>query len=160
VIILGVDPGSIRTGYGVIESNGRRHRLIETGVFAPPRRAELPERLQFVRHGLGELIERVRPDILAVEDLFHAVNTRSAIVLAHVRGVILEAGASAGLPVRAFAPATVKAQITGFGQAEKTQVAIMVTRLLNLEIEMAAGDATDALAVALCHAHLHVGGAA
>jgi crossover junction endodeoxyribonuclease RuvC len=160
VIILGVDPGSIRTGYGVIESNGRRHRLIEKGVFSPPRRAELPERLLFVRKGLADLIGRLRPDILAVEDLFHAVNTRSAIVLAHVRGVILETGASAGLSVRAFPPATVKAQITGFGQAEKAQVALMVTRLLNLEIEMEAGDAADALAVALCHAHLHMGGAA
>jgi crossover junction endodeoxyribonuclease RuvC len=160
VIILGVDPGSIRTGYGVIESNGRRHRLIEKGIFAPPRRAPLPERLSFVRRGLADLIARVHPDILAVEDLFHAVNTRSAIVLAHVRGVILEAGASAGVPVQAFAPTTVKAQITGFGQAEKAQVAIMVSRLLELTAEVEAGDATDALAVAICHAHLHVGGAA
>ena len=79
---------------------------------------------------------------------------RSALVLGHVRGVVLLAGADAGLPVSAFAPATVKVQVTGFGRAEKAQVALMVARLLELE-EQAAGDAADALAVALCHAHLH-----
>src|SRR5262245_51889519 len=117
LIILGVDPGSIRTGYGAIESDGRRHRLIEQGVLAPPRGAELPQRLQFVHAGMSQLIERLHPNILAVEDLFHAVNTRTAIVLAHVRGVILQTGAAAGLAVHAFPPATVKVQITGFGQA-------------------------------------------
>ena len=155
MIILGVDPGSIRTGYGAIETDGRRHRLIEKGVLAPPRRAELPQRLHFVHSQLSGLIARVGPDILAVEDLFHAVNTRSAMVLAHVRGVILQTGAAAGISVSAFAPATVKVQVTGFGQAEKTQVALMVSRLLGLAAEAEAGDATDALAVAICHAHLH-----
>jgi len=160
LIILGVDPGSMRTGYGAIETDGRRHRLIEKGVLAPPRGAELPQRLQFVHAGMSQLIERLHPDILAVEDLFHAVNTRTALVLAHVRGVILQSGASAGVPVHAFPPATVKVQITGFGQAEKAQVALMVTRLLALPHEAEPGDATDALAVAICHAHLHVSGAA
>ena len=78
------------------------------------------------------MIARLRPDVLAVEDLFHAVNTRSALVLGHVRGVVLLAGAQAGLPVSAFPPATVKLQVTGYGQAEKAQVALMVTRLLGL----------------------------
>jgi crossover junction endodeoxyribonuclease RuvC len=160
LIILGVDPGSLRTGYGAIQSNGRRHQLLEHGVLAPPRRADLPERLQFVHVGIVALIERLHPDILAVEDLFHSVNTRTAIVLAHVRGVILQAGASAGLAVHAFSPATVKVQITGFGQAEKAQVALMVTQLLALPTPAVAGDASDALAVAICHAHLHVSGAA
>jgi crossover junction endodeoxyribonuclease RuvC len=160
VIILGVDPGSLRTGYGAIETDGRRHRLIEKGVLAPPRKAPLPDRLRFVRAGIVEIIGRLHPDTLAVEDLFHALNTRSALVLAHVRGVILEAGADAGLIVHAFPPATVKLQVTGFGQAEKSQVALMVTRLLDLPEVQEAGDATDALAVALCHAHLGVIGAA
>jgi len=160
LIILGVDPGSMRTGYGAIESDGRRHRLIEKGILVPPRRTELPERLHFVHTGITSLIVRLKPDILAVEDVFHAVNARSAFVLAHVRGVILQAGASAGLAVHAFAPATVKVQVTGFGQAEKAQVALMVSRLLCLPTDAQAGDATDALAVAICHAHLHVTGAA
>lgn len=154
MIILGVDPGSLRTGYGAIESDGRRHRLLELGVLAPPAGRELPEKLRFIHEGLSAILARLRPDALAVEDLFHAANTRSALVLGHVRGVILLAGAQAGLPVHAFSPATVKAQITGFGRAEKQQVALMVGRLLSLPAELAAGDASDALAVALCRAHM------
>jgi crossover junction endodeoxyribonuclease RuvC len=154
VIILGVDPGSLRTGYGAIETDGRRHRLLEQGALAPPSRRTLPERLSFVHVGVARLIERIRPDVLAVEDVFHAVNTRSALVLGHVRGVILLAGAQAGLPVQEFSPATVKLQVTGYGRAEKAQVALMVARLLDLREEGPTGDAADALAVALCHAHL------
>ena len=154
MIILGVDPGSLRTGYGVIETDGRRHRLLEMGILAPPPRQELPARLRAIHAGLSALIARLRPDVLAVEDVFHGKNARSALVLGHVRGVVLLAGADAGLAVSAFPPATVKVQVTGFGRAEKSQVAMMVARILCLE-EQAAGDATDALAVALCHAHLH-----
>ena len=154
MIILGVDPGSVRTGYGVIHTDGHRHRLIETGVVAPPPRLPLAERLRDIHAGITEVIVRARPEVLAVEDLFHAVNARSALVLGHVRGVILLAGAQAGLSVAAFAPATVKLQVTGFGRAEKSQVALMVSRLLSLDGDGVAGDASDALAVALCHAHL------
>lgn len=153
MIILGVDPGSIRTGYGAIESDGRQHHLLEMGVLVPPAIA-LPERLRFIHEGLGAILTRLRPQAMAVEDLFHAVNVRSALVLGHVRGVILLAGAEAGIPVHAFSPATVKAQITGFGRAEKRQVALMVSRLLALPGEIAAGDSTDALAVALCRAQM------
>ena len=153
MILLGVDPGSQRTGYGVIESDGRRHRLLEMGVLAPPANGSLAEKLHFIHDGLRVIVARMHPDALAVEDLFHAVNTRTALVLGHVRGVVLLVGAEARIPVHAFSPATVKAQITGFGRAEKRQVALMVSRLLTLPAEMAAGDATDALAVALCLAH-------
>jgi crossover junction endodeoxyribonuclease RuvC len=153
MIILGVDPGSQRTGYGAIESDGRHHRLLEMGVLAPPPSRELPDKLRFIHDGLQALVIRLRPDVLAVEDLFHAVNARSALILGHVRGVVLLAGAEADIPVHAFAPATVKAQVTGFGRAEKSQVALMVSRLLALPTDIQAGDATDALAVALCRAH-------
>lgn len=155
MIILGVDPGSLRTGYGVIETDGHRHRLLERGVLEPSPRLPLAERLRHIHAGIAEVIARARPEVLAVEDLFHAVNARSALVLGHVRGAILLAGAQAGLPVAAFAPATVKLQVTGFGRADKSQVALMVARLLSLEGDGVAGDAFDALAVALCHAHLH-----
>ena len=154
MIILGVDPGSLRTGYGAIETDGRRHRLLEMGIFAPPPRQELPARLRVIHAGVAALIARLRPDVLAVEDVFHGKNARSALVLGHVRGVVLLAGADAGLAVSAFPPATVKVQVTGFGRAEKSQVAMMVARILELE-EQTPGDAADALAVALCHAHLH-----
>lgn len=155
MIVLGVDPGSLRTGWGAIDTDGRRHRLLGQGVIAPPARLPLPERLRLIHEGIASLIESLRPEVLAVEDTFHSVNTKTALVLGHVRGVVLLAGAEAGLVTSAFAPATVKAQITGFGRAEKRQVAFMVARLLELPGEAEAGDAADALAVALCHASLH-----
>jgi len=155
MIILGVDPGSLRTGYGAIATDGRRHQLIERGAFVPPRKLELPSRLRFIHEALSELIVRIQPDVLAVEDVFHATNARSALVLGHVRGVILLCGASASLIVRAHPPATVKLQVTGFGRAEKTQVASMVARHLGLSRDEAPGDAADALAVALCDASLN-----
>jgi crossover junction endodeoxyribonuclease RuvC len=152
MIVLGVDPGSQRTGYGAVETDGRRHRLIEMGALAPGQRLALPDKLRQIHEGVAALIERLRPDVLAVEDVFHATNTRTALVLGHVRGVVLLAGSRAGLPVHEYPPATVKQQVTGFGRAEKGQVAFMVTRLLALEAEAEPGDATDALAVALCFA--------
>lgn len=154
MVILGVDPGSLRTGYGAIDTDGRRHRLIEKGFLAASSRLPLPSRLRHIHEGIRELIVRLQPDVLAVEDVFHAANTRTALVLGHVRGVVLLAGAEAGLPVHEFPPATVKQQVTGFGRAEKQQVAFMVSRLLELPGEGEAGDAADALAVALCHACL------
>ena len=152
MIVLGVDPGSLRTGYGVVETDGRRHRLIETGTLAPAKRLSLAEKLRDIHAGVSTLIARLGPDALAVEDVFHAANTRTALVLGHVRGVVLLAGAERGVPVHEYAPATVKQQITGFGRAEKSQVAFMVTRLLELAEDAEPGDATDALAVALCFA--------
>ena len=154
MIVLGVDPGSLRTGYGVVETDGRRHRLVEMGALAPGQRLSLPEKLRHIHEGVTALIERLGPDVLAVEDVFHAANTRTALVLGHVRGVVLLAGARAGLAVHEYPPATVKQQITGYGRAEKSQVAFMVTRLLALEAAAEPGDATDALAVALCFACL------
>lgn len=150
MIVLGVDPGSQRTGYGLVETDGRRHRLVDCGALVPGPRLSLPERLRHIHCGVADLIARTRPDALAIEDVFHSVNTRTALVLGHVRGVVLLAGAQAGLPVHEFPPATVKQQVTGSGRADKTQVAYMVTRLLTLKVEADAGDATDALAVALC----------
>jgi crossover junction endodeoxyribonuclease RuvC len=152
MLILGVDPGSLRTGYGAIRSDGRAHRLMESGVLAPSSRLPLAERLQHIADGLRQVLARLHPEALAVEDLFHAVNARSALVLGHVRGVVLLAGAEAGIPIYAYPPATVKAQVTGYGRAEKAQVALMVAHILGGPAAEAS-DATDALAVALCHAH-------
>jgi crossover junction endodeoxyribonuclease RuvC len=158
MIILGVDPGSLRTGYGSIQTDGRRHLLLEKGVLTPTPRLELAEKLAFIHAGVAAIIARLRPDILAVEDIFHAANARSALILGHVRGAVLLAGAQAGVPVMAFPPATVKLQVTGYGRAEKRQVALMVARLLELPGDGDPGDASDALAVALCQAHLHPNG--
>ena len=154
MIVLGVDPGSLRTGYGAVETDGRRHRLVEMGRMAPGPRLSLPEKLREIHAGVSAIIRRLQPDALAVEDVFHSANTRTALVLGHVRGVVLLAGAEAGVPVHEYPPATVKQQVTGFGRAEKTQVAFMVTRMLELSGNAEPGDATDALAVALCLACL------
>jgi crossover junction endodeoxyribonuclease RuvC len=154
MVIVGVDPGSLYTGYGAIASDGRRHQLLEAGTFAPTASLELCERLRLIHDGLRALLQRLRPEVLAVEDLFFAKSARSAIVLGHVRGVVLLAGAQAGIPVLSYPPATVKVQISGFGRAQKDQVAVMVGHLLELSAGPAAGDASDALAVALCAALL------
>ncbi len=153
MVILGVDPGSVRTGWGVIETDGRRHRLVEMGVIAPPPRLDLPRRLRAIHEGVCALLARLHPEALAVEDCFHHLNTRTALVLGHVRGAVLLAGAQAGLPVHEYPPATVKAQVVGTGRAEKAQVAFMVARSLDLPGAGDPGDAADALAVALCCAH-------
>jgi crossover junction endodeoxyribonuclease RuvC len=152
LIILGVDPGSRHTGFGVIEASGAASRLLEQGTVSPSPKGTFAHRLHEIYLGISDLIERLHPDVMAVEDIFHAVNARSALVLGHVRGVVLLAGAEAGLPVEAYSPATVKLEITGSGQAEKSQVAYMVARHLGLPGRGEAGDASDALAVALCHA--------
>lgn len=148
--ILGVDPGSVRTGWGVIETEGRAPRLLAKGVLVPGRRLPLPARLRLVHDGIAEVIARHQPTLLAVEDAFHSANTRTALVLGHVRGVVLLAGAEAGVAIAEFPPATVKLQTAGFGGADKAQVAFMVARHLHLPGEGEAGDAADALAVALC----------
>jgi crossover junction endodeoxyribonuclease RuvC len=152
LIILGVDPGSRRTGYGAIETHGDGTWLLEKGAVSPPPRSTLEDKLGEIHRSISELIGRLRPDVLAVEDIFHATNTRTALVLGHVRGVVLLAGAQAGVPICAYSPATVKLQVTGSGRADKEQVAYMVARHLGLPGRGEPGDAADALAVALCHA--------
>jgi crossover junction endodeoxyribonuclease RuvC len=151
-VILGIDPGSRRTGYGAIDVAGGHYRLLDRGVVAPAARLPLELKLREIHAQMLAILERLRPDVVAVEDVFHAANTRTALVLGHVRGVLLLAGAEAGLPVCAYPPATVKLEVTGSGRAEKSQVAYMVSRHLALAERGDPGDAADALAVAICHA--------
>ncbi len=151
--ILGIDPGSRQTGYGLILRQGARTTCVESGVIAPSPQQPLSARLHQVHSGIQEQIERLAPDLVAVEDLFHAVNARSSLILAQVRGAVLVAVAASGLEVVSYSPAAIKKAVVGNGQAEKSQVAWMVTRLLGLpRQEKLAADAADALAVALCHA--------
>ena len=126
-------------------------RLVECGVFRTRPRDPLPARLAQVHEGLRELIERHRPDVLAVEDIFYATNVRTTVVLGHARGVILLAGAQAGLPVAEYSPALVKKTVVGRGAALKPQVGYMVAKLLKLESPPSPADAADAVAVALTH---------
>ncbi|HEX9638247.1 MAG TPA: crossover junction endodeoxyribonuclease RuvC [Acidobacteriota bacterium] len=150
--ILGVDPGSAVTGYGLIAGDVRTSRALDYGVLRPPPAAPLAEKLLVVYRGLLEIFERHRPDCAAVESLFHAKNARSALALGHVRGVVLLAAAESGVPTFEYAPMEIKKALVGYGRAEKEQVQMMVTRLLSLPSPPRPLDAADALAVALCHA--------
>jgi len=150
VIILGVDPGSHATGYGVI-STGPVVRMLAGGVIRANRGAPLCERLLAIHTELSAVIDRHDPVAIAVEDLFNARNAKSSLILGHARGVILLAGAAAGLTVAEYAPREVKKALTGNGAASKEQVRFMVMRLLSLQ-ESPPLDQSDALAVALAHA--------
>lgn len=151
--IFGVDPGSVHTGYGCIDTSGGRHRILACGALSPPSRSSFPEKLRAIHDGLTALLAEHRPETVAIEDLFYARNARSALKLGHVRGVVMLAAAAAGLPVVEYAPAEVKRAVVGYGRAEKQQVQHMVGLLLGLDPPPSRLDVTDALAVAVCHAH-------
>lgn len=151
--IFGIDPGSVRTGYGCIESSGSRWTMVCSGAIVPPARGTFPDRLQVLHQELAARLSDTRPDCVAIESLFHGLNTRSALALAHARGVMLLAATQLGLPVVEYAPAEVKRAVVGFGRAEKPQVQQMVTMLLGLAAPPRPLDVSDALAVAICHAH-------
>ena len=151
--IFGIDPGSDRTGYGCLDSDGRRYRLVLCGALKAPPRSTFPEKLLSIHRGLAALLIKTRPDCVAVENLFHARNVRSALKLGHARGVALLAAVEAGVPVSEYTPAEVKRAVVGDGRAEKRQVQEMVRLLLGLAAAPSPLDATDALAVAICHLH-------
>jgi crossover junction endodeoxyribonuclease RuvC len=154
VRILGVDPGSITTGYGVVDYERGRLALVEQGTISTPRGAELPDRLCRIHESLLTVIARCAPSQVAVEAPFGGVNTKSLIQLAHARGVILLAARSAKLEVFEYSPRSVKSAVVGYGAAEKEQVAKMVRMLLpGCATLVMSADASDALAVAICHAH-------
>ena len=151
--VFGIDPGSVRTGYGCVDTDGSRHRLVTCGAISTPSGAALPERLQLIHDGLMRLLETNRPVCVVIENLFHARNVRSALVLGHARGVAVLAAVRAGLPVVEYTPAEIKLAVVGYGRAEKTQVQQMVKLLLGLDTAPTPHDAADALAIAICHVH-------
>ena len=155
--VLGIDCGSEFTGFGVVEldSSGRLTRLVPvaSGAIRLQRRDPMPLRLAQIYAELTALMEFHKPDVAAVEDIFHSVNSKSALKLGQVRGVALLAAANCGLPIAEYAPLTVKCAVTGYGLADKAQVQFMVARLLGLAEAPEPADAADALAVAICHLH-------
>jgi crossover junction endodeoxyribonuclease RuvC len=153
VRIFGIDPGSERTGYGCVETDGRRHRLIACGAITALARDPFPQRLARIHRELTALLAAHRPDCVTVESLFHAANARSALKLGHARGVAVLAAVEAGCPIVEYTPAEVKRAIVGYGRAEKHQVQQMIKLLLGLSRAPAPFDASDALAVAICHVH-------
>jgi len=148
--VLGVDPGSVVCGYGVLEEVGGRLVHVDNGCIAPGRKGSFNDRLKDIYDGLSEMIERFGPDEVALEDSFFSRNVKSAIKLGQARGVCILAALNAGLPVAEYPPMEVKQSVTGYGRADKSQVSKMVMTLLSLP-EVAAEDASDALAVAICH---------
>ena len=150
--VFGIDPGSARTGYGCVQSDGSRHRMLVCGAIANRASIPFPEKLRVIHVELSDLIARHQPDIVAIENLFHAVNARTALKLGHARGVAMLAAVEAGVPIVEYTPAEVKQSVVGYGRAEKGQVQSMVQRLLALDCAPTS-DAADALACAICHAH-------
>ena len=154
MIVLGVDPGSHATGFGVI-STGPVLRFIEGGVIRTDSKNDLADRLNTIYNQLSDVFSRHDIQAMAVEDLFNAKNARSSLILGHARGVILLTGAQAGLEVASYAPREVKMALTGNGNATKEQVRFMVMRLLGIKKEPPI-DMSDALAVALAHQHRRI----
>ena len=151
-MVLGVDPGTAVTGFGVVASApARTGRLIECGVLRTRPRDDLPLRLRAIHEGLTELLARHRPDVVAVEGVFYGSNVRTTVVLGHARGVVLLAAAQAGVPVLEYSPAMIKKAVVGRGAALKPQVGFMVAKLLQLKEPPRPADAADGVAVALTH---------
>jgi crossover junction endodeoxyribonuclease RuvC len=151
--IFGIDPGSERTGYGCVDTDGSRHRLVVCGSITAPSAGTFADRLMFIHAGLTALLAEHRPDCVVVESIFYAKNVRSALKLGHARGIALLAASQAGLAIVEYAPAEIKRAVVGFGRAEKRQVGEMVKLLLGLATVPSPHDAADALAAAICHVH-------
>jgi crossover junction endodeoxyribonuclease RuvC len=153
VKIFGIDPGSDRTGYGCVETDGSRHRVVLSGAISSTPGASFPEKLLKIHTGLAALLAECRPDCVAIENVFFANNARSALKLGHARGVAMLAAVEAGLPVAEYTPAEIKRAVVGYGRAEKHQVQQMMKLVLGLDRLPSPHDAADALAVAICHIH-------
>ena len=150
--VLGIDCGAQRTGYGVIDSDGLDHRMVAAGVIRTDRKDPFERRLLEIAVGLRRLIHEHVPESAAVEEVFFSANVKTALKLAHVRGVALLAIAEAGIQMAEYSPLEVKTSVVGYGRAEKSQVKLMVGQLLRLPEAIESEDACDALAVAICHA--------
>ncbi|MEY4577336.1 MAG: hypothetical protein RL701_2039 [Pseudomonadota bacterium] len=150
MIVLGIDPGSIRTGWGVVRRDGPALRFVAAGTIHAGKDAELPVRLLAIYDSLREVVATHAPTAIAVEDIFHARFANAAIKLGHARGIALLVGAQTGVPIAAYPPALVKRSIAGRGQADKDQVARIVGAILGLRT-LPEIDATDALAIAITH---------
>jgi crossover junction endodeoxyribonuclease RuvC len=152
--VLGIDCGGEYTGYGVVEMHATGGlACLKCGAIKLSPRETLARRLSQIYDGLGALIVEHRPDEVAIEGIFYALNVKSALKLGQVRGVAMLAAASAGLEVAEYSPLTIKASVVGYGRAEKQQVQHMVMRLLGLTEPPEPMDASDALAIAICHLH-------
>lgn len=150
--ILGIDPGYATIGFGLIEANRTSARMITYGAITTPAGIPLSKRLYQISNDMEELIATLKPDVIAIEELFFNTNITTGIAVAHGRGVLLCAAEKCGIPLYEYTPSQVKVAVTGYGKAEKHQVMDMTKRLLALTALPKPDDAADALALALCHA--------
>lgn len=150
-IILGIDPGSQNTGFGLIDASGSSEKFINFGTIQIPKAYTLPKKLNFLHQSLNDIITEFKPNFLALEDIFLGKNPKSAFILGHVRGVCLQIASQNNLEIGEYAARNVKKTITGRGNATKEQVQAMVHHLLNIKASGELFDATDALAIALTH---------
>lgn len=153
MIIMGIDPGIAIVGYGVVEYRGNAFRTIDYGAVTTPAGEKLSDRLRNIYEDVGLLIEKFSPDAFAVEELFFNTNVKTAITVAHGRGVAMLSASVSGVPIFEYTPLQVKQAVTGYGRADKGQIQRMVKSLLSLEKIPKPDDVADALAVAICHAH-------
>lgn len=149
--VLGIDPGTVTSGYGVVDETGGRISYVDSGGVTTSSRLAFPERLKKIYDGLESVIAAVRPDVVVLESVFFAKNVQSALKLGHARGVAVLAAVNAGLPVYEYSPLEIKQAVVGYGAAEKPQVQRMVKALLGLDTLPTPHDASDALAAAICH---------
>ncbi len=150
MIILGIDPGTATTGFGVLESSGGKVKMIEYGTVLTSKELSMPERLKILGIEIEKIIEKFVPEVMAIEELFYFKNKKTVISVGQARGVALFVGKSNNLEIREYTPLQVKQSVTGYGRADKRQVQMMVKNILKLEKIPKPDDAADALAVCLC----------
>jgi len=153
MVIMGIDPGLSSTGYGVVEARDERVRALGFGTINTPTGEDMSERLAIIFEEMEELLQRFRPEVVAVEQLFFSSNARSAMLVGEALGVIMLAARRAGVGVREYTPLQVKMALVGQGRADKRQVDYMVRAVLGLKEELPSSHAADALALAVCHLH-------
>jgi len=153
VVVLGIDPSTTSTGFGVVRTDGYAVQLIDFGIIKTSWRQTLPDRLQIIFNRISEIIQLHHPDEFAIENMFYAEHTKSALKLGHARGVAILSAKLGGLPIAEYAPREIKLAVVGYGNASKEQVQRSIIQQLNLKDVTISHDASDALAVAICHCH-------
>ena len=153
MIVLGIDPGLLQTGYGLIRTSSRNNQAIDYGTISPNSKSMLSLRLHTIYNDLLSIIEKYKPSVMAIEEVFYGKNVKSALLLGHARGVSMICAAKYNIPVFEYSARKVKQSITGNGNAHKSQIKFMIMKELNLKQFTAPIDASDALAIGLCHIH-------
>ena len=155
VSILGLDVALRKTGYGIIDSNGQEFKVIDCGLISTPQKAPLSECLRRLHRGVGEMVSEYAPQMTGIESGFFYKNAKTAMLLGSARGAVMGPIAEAGIPIYEYSPRRIKQAVCGYGNADKKQIARLVGQMLSLNTEEMSDDVTDALGIAICHAHTY-----